>query len=279
LALEADTPVLLRVGVAALTFRISSMTSCKDSIGCKDTIDGQTVVDAAPFVVVVTKQQQFQDPPSRSKLALPYSSLEYIYNNMRPALSQRQQTATDLCIIAWFYLLRVGEYTKPRKQSTQTTPIRVCDITFWFNESKLDPTLPLTILLHRCTAATIHLDNQKNGKRNATITQQTTNTAVCPVKALIRRVIHIRQHTTNSQTLIGTYFIPTRPTGWMVTATDINNTLKTAIKAQGLERFNISPADISSHSLRAGGANSLPLVSELIVDYCNSAHCFFSKQG
>jgi hypothetical protein len=102
-----------------------------------------------------------EDPPTRSKLALPYSSLEYLYHNMRPNLSQRQQAATDLCIIAWFYLLRVGEYTKPRKQSAQTTPIRICDITFWFNQSKLDPALPLTVLLQRCTAATIHLDNQK----------------------------------------------------------------------------------------------------------------------
>jgi hypothetical protein len=178
---------------------------------------------------------------------------------MRPNLSQRQQASTDLCIIAWFYLLRVGEYTRPRKQSAQTTPIRICDITFWFNQSKLDPALPLTVLLQRCTAATIHLDNQKNGKRNATIHQQTTNTVVCPVKALIRRVVHIRQHTTTSQTLIGTYFTPTRPNGWIITATDINTTLKTAVKAQGLERFNISPADISSHSLRAGGAMALHL--------------------
>jgi hypothetical protein len=85
--------------------------------------------------------------------------------------------------------------------------------------------------------------------------------ANCCLKALTLRLQQLQAAPpiVDSQTLIGTYFIPTRPTGWMVTATDITNTLKTASKAQGLERFNISPADISSHSLRAGGVMALHL--------------------
>jgi hypothetical protein len=200
-----------------------------------------------------------QDPPTKSKLALPFSVLEYLQSIHQPTTSQRQQATVDLCIIAWFYLLRVGEYTRPRTKSTQTTPIRVCDITFWNNTTTLPHTLPLELLLHRCTSATIQLDNQKNGKRNATIHQQATRTDVCPVKALIRRVVHIRLHTTNTQTLIGTYFSPSKPHGWIVTATDINTTLKNAVTSLGLARFNIAPGDISSHSLRAGGAMALHL--------------------
>jgi hypothetical protein len=101
--------------------------------------------------------------------------------------------------------------------------------------------LPLAVLLHWCTATTIYLANQKNCKSNAPIHQQTTGTDVCPAKALIWRVGHIRQHTTNSQTLFDTDFTYIRSNKWMVTANDINTTLKTAVKAQGLKRFKLPP--------------------------------------
>ena len=200
-----------------------------------------------------------EDPPPRSKLALPFSVLGYLHSQISYNTPIRQRATTDLAIIAWFYLLQVGKYTNPRTGTKQTVPLRLCDVTLWRHNTKLSQHLPLAFLLDQCTSATLHIDNQKNGKRNSAIHHEATREALCPVKSLIRRICHIRAHTTVSTTPISTYYPPTRPSGWRVTANDINKLLKNAVSNMGLSRYNISPDDISSHSLRAGGAMALHL--------------------
>jgi Phage integrase family len=106
-----------------------------------------------------------------------------------------------------------------------------------------------------------HPKNQqsKNGKRNGTIHHYCTNQRVCPIKALIRRITHIRQYNISPTVMIGTYFTPQQPKGWHITVSDINNMLKTTVTSMGSQRFNILSTDVSSHSLRAGGAMALHL--------------------
>jgi hypothetical protein len=42
-------------------------------------------------------------------LALPYSVLVYLQSSHQPTTFHHQQAAVDLCIIAWYYLLRFEE--------------------------------------------------------------------------------------------------------------------------------------------------------------------------
>ncbi|KAG7373604.1 hypothetical protein IV203_034328 [Nitzschia inconspicua] len=81
----------------------------------------------------------------------------------------------------------------------------------------------------------------------------------CPIAAIIRRVHHIRQHTSDPATMLGTYFTGHKHVAKQVTVTDITTALKNTVQVLGLSRYNITPADISSHSLRAGGAMALHL--------------------
>jgi Phage integrase family len=165
-----------------------------------------------------------------------------------------------LCIIAWYYLLRVGEYTFTKiPEQRQTVQLRLQDVSLWHHHEKLNLTLPLHYLLAHCTSATLCINNQKNGKRNSIIHHHCTNTLVCPVKTIIHRIHHIRTYSIDSNVMIGTYFTPTQPTGRHVTSADINTLLKSTVKALGLQRYNICPSNISSHSLRAGGAMALHL--------------------
>ncbi|KAG7365485.1 hypothetical protein IV203_038689 [Nitzschia inconspicua] len=59
--------------------------------------------------------------------------------------------------------------------------------------------------------------------------------------------------------MLGTYFTGHKHVAKQVTVTDITTTLKNTVQVLGLSRYNITPADISSHSLRAGGAMALHL--------------------
>jgi integrase len=118
----------------------------------------------------------------------------------------------------------------------------------------------MTTLLQRCTAATLTIDNQKNGKRGSVIHHEATPSIICPIKAIIRRVCNITSspnHTPN--TIIGTHFNTDHPNGFTINSSQITSTLRKAVKALNLETQGITPSLISSHSLRAGGATALHL--------------------
>jgi hypothetical protein len=135
----------------------------------------------------------------------------------------------------------------------------VGDVTFWEDTHTLPHTLPLEILIRRCTAATLRISNQKNGRRNSTIHHEATNTPTCPVAALARRVNHILHHTNDPHTMLGTFFTSIHKPGRQITPHDISSAVKNTTQTLGLARFNIHPEDVSSHSLRAGGAMAIHL--------------------
>ncbi|KAG7365492.1 hypothetical protein IV203_038696 [Nitzschia inconspicua] len=123
--------------------------------------------------------------------------------------------------------------------------------------SSLHPTTPDPALsMH--SGHTLYL-KPKNGRRNQVIHQEATRDVTCPIAAIIRCIHRIRQHTSDPTTMLGTYFTGHKHVAKQVTVTDITTTLKNTVQVLGLSQYNITPADISSHSLRAGGAMALHL--------------------
>jgi hypothetical protein len=200
-----------------------------------------------------------EDPTPKHAVAIPITVLEHLRaTTQEPTLAQAQ---ADLCIIAFFYLLRVGEYTYHNPtQRRRTVQFRLQDVKLWEGTTLLDNSLPLDQLQARCTAATLTIDNQKNGKRGTTIHHHINNTPICPVQALIRRVTNITHSPFHQpDTIIGTYFDTHYPKGFTINARQITTTLKRAVRELNLQRHGIHPDQISSHSLRAGGATALHL--------------------
>jgi hypothetical protein len=98
----------------------------------------------------------------------------------------------DLITIAFFFLLRVGEYTFPGKRLTRTVQFRVQDVRFWKKETLLPTTATLAELTN-ADSATLWIDNQKNGQRRDTVHHfKTNNPRFNPVAALARHVTSIR---------------------------------------------------------------------------------------
>ena len=193
------------------------------------------------------------------KLAVPVKVVNHLRAKSTIKNDPKTTAVADLCLIAFYYLLRVGEYTYHNpNQNRRTQQFRLCDITLWQNTTKLDPRLPEGILMKRATAATLNISNQKNGVRQQTIHQEAIHNPNCPVRAIIRRVKHITNHTRNPQTMIGTYFTK-KGILRHVSGRNINDAIKQSVSELQLDKVGLPPEAVSSHSLRSGGAMAMHL--------------------
>jgi hypothetical protein len=166
-----------------------------------------------------------------------------------------------MATIAFYYLLRVGEYTgHTKKAKRRTKQFRACDITFFDRHDNIIPNhAPLTELL-TATTAVMRITNQKNGTRGSRISHTCSGTKACPVKALVRRVHYIMNHPECFATdIISTYYSDRAKQTQPLQAGDINKLVKTAVCLLGLDKKGFPPECISSHSLRAGGAMAMHL--------------------
>ena len=121
-----------------------------------------------------------QNPAPKPQVARPVSVVEYA-GAYYQAPSAATRAAADLTMTAFFYLLRVGEYTMRPKPNvrTRTVQFRVKDVTFWRANGTIIPRSPLKQLL-QAASATLWLDNQKNGQRGATIYHEACRSSWTP---------------------------------------------------------------------------------------------------
>jgi hypothetical protein len=156
--------------------------------------------------------------------------------------------------MAFFFLLRVGEYTtdgRPR----QTIPLRKQDIRLWRDGQVLNPDAPLPILL-AADAITICLANQKNGIKNAVLHHTcTTDPVLDPVRS-VAHLIHAL-HRLPPTTALGTF--PAAAQTARITAHEIRAALHLGAARDHLTAQGYSLSRIGSHSLRSGGAMHLKL--------------------
>jgi hypothetical protein len=192
---------------------------------------------------------------------VPVSITEHLLNQhwADPQYCPQREATADLINIAFYYLLRVGEYTKPRTTTTNTIPIRIQDITFRTPTGALIAnTSPLATLL-AATEATIRMPTQKNGVKGQCIHQECTGTIYSPVNSLARRVHHIMSHNGTPNTNLFCFHHPLYTNWRAITSQHINTTLKRAAGKIGLYNLGYGPGDVSSHSLRAGRAMAMHL--------------------
>ena len=208
-----------------------------------------------------------EDPPTIKKLPVGVDIPEYIsLCSLRPSATERDRAAADLIIIAFYYLLRVGEYTikGQRNNTKQTVQFRMQDVTFFRHDEhgalrQLARTASTQEIMS-AHSATLKIDNQKNGWKGVCINQEVNGDPYhCPVKALGRRYTHIRQQTMDqTNTFLSTYYINTLRHD--ITDKDISAALKLAgVALEYPSRRGIPIDRIDTHSLRSGGANALAL--------------------
>ena len=158
----------------------------------------------------------------------------------------------DMATLAFFFLLRPGEYTS---NTTDSSPFRLADVRLATGSTYIDlATAPLTAL-DAATFVSLTFTTQKNGVRGEVLgLGRSGSPTLCPVLAAIRRIKHLRAHHAPPHTPLSSYFEHT----WRrVTPADITSVLHAAVLALGPHTLGFQPADVSARSLRAAGAMAL----------------------
>ena len=207
-----------------------------------------------------------EDPPTEKKLPVEADVPEYLADMGRNAFATPlQQAVGDLSLVAFYYLLRIGEYTgKPsRNETKQTEQFKLRDVTFFKRDKRgklrqLPRNAPAHLIMS-ADSATLKLDNQKNGWRGVCIHQHVNGDCyLCPVRALGRRVLHIRENGGTDDTFLSAFW--EKGTQGFVTHVHISQSLKLAAAALDYPSRKGLPIErIDTHSLRIGGANALSL--------------------
>ncbi len=192
--------------------------------------------------------------------------LELLVNwGLRASTTELDRAIGDLTLIAFYYLLRIGEYTikGTRIETKQMVQFKREDITFFKkNRNGQLRCLPRDApdhLILTADGATLKLDNQKNGWKGVCVYQETNGeTHHCPVRAIGQRYTHLRRHGAMSKTFLSTFWMD--GVKFDVTAEHISRALKSAVGELQYPTCKGIPIErINTHSLRSGGANALAL--------------------
>ena len=191
-------------------------------------------------------------PPSRVK-PIPVQILKYIVGIALASGDEQLMAVADMIIIAFFFLLRPGEYTASKSNST---PFRLCDVTFSVGRTVFDSATASEMELAAATFVILLFTDQKNGVRGEKIGQGATgDPLLCPKQALRRRVLHLRNNGAPADSPLSRFKTPAGR--WKnVTPTMISATLKAAVKFCG-PNLGYTKDDVSARSLRAAGAMAL----------------------
>jgi hypothetical protein len=226
--------------------------------------------------------------------------VEYLVKcGMAPGATERDKCRGDWSLIAFYFLLRIGEYTckGTRNESKQTVQFRMKDLTF-FKKDSLGRLKQLSRLapdeeIMSADAASLRLGNQKNGWKNVAVSHHSNGLELFdPVRGLGRRYIHIRSHCgDNWDVELSAFFEPgqERQDLW---DRDIRSGLKTAAAVLDYHANRGIPIErVDTHSLRIGGANALSLAGyskpqiqkmgrwrgETFLEYVSESLAEFSK--
>ena len=169
------------------------------------------------------------------------------------SLRSGTHAVADMIILAFFFLLRPGEYTAT---PTDTVPFRLADLRLSTGGQYLDLFNSTDAALDTATFVSLTFTTQKNGVRGEVIgLGRSGNPTLCPVLAAVRRVKHLRAYGAHPETPLAVYF---NNNAWhKVTPTDITTLLRTATITLGPANLGFNPADITARCLRAAGAMAL----------------------
>jgi hypothetical protein len=158
----------------------------------------------------------------------------------------------NMICLAFFFLCRPGEYTKP---TGDNAPFRLEDVTLYVGNCRILAPLATEDDLKRATFVTLTFTTQKNAVRGEVIGLGLSGDPfIFPVQSIASRVRHLRQHNAPLATPLCTYYTDNK--AHYVTPDDISLTLKSFVRTIG-PSLGFSHKDVSACSLRAAGAMAL----------------------
>jgi hypothetical protein len=162
------------------------------------------------------------------------------------------QCIADMICIAFFFLLRPGEYTGT---TGVTHPFLLRDVQLFIGQRRLSNLTASLADIGAATSVSLTFTDQKNGVRGEVVSHSRSGSPLtCPVLAITRRVIHLREHNAPLDAPLASYYTTARRS--TVSAKNVTDTLRISVAALG-PSLGFLPKDVSARSLRAGGATAL----------------------
>jgi hypothetical protein len=147
------------------------------------------------------------------------------------------RAAADMIVIAFFFLLRLGEYTDNNKD-----PFRLANTQLFIGERQLPILTALATELHQACFALLTFTSQKNGVCGKVIGLACSgNPYLCPVQAIIRQVLYLQSHSAPPSTPLARVF----NTPHKVTATFLTACIRKAVTTLGPD-ISFLPSKVSA---------------------------------
>ena len=195
------------------------------------------------------------DPPPTRVRPMPLGLLLLLFENFSTG-SSKSQAIVDLALIAFFFVLRPGEYCSGGSDALKS-PFRLKDVQFGIGSQDIT-VYDLSIHNLSCLdTVSLTFTSQKNGIKGESITHgRTKHRWANPVQKVLNRVLYLLRHKAPFSTPLCSYF---ENNIWTeITAIDITKAMRTTVLAHG-SQFGLTQSDISARSMRAGGAMVLLL--------------------
>ncbi len=139
------------------------------------------------------KSWKSSDPAPLRVKPIPIQIIQRVatLSQLSSANDSLHQATTDMIILAFFFLLRPGEYT-----DNDNTPFCLKDAQLFIGPCCLNLQISSMAELTQACFGSLTFTDQKNGVRGKVIGQALMgNCCVCPVKALVRCVLFTSGHT------------------------------------------------------------------------------------
>jgi hypothetical protein len=193
------------------------------------------------------------DPPTRVK-PVPVPILQHVMAQAILAHDPVNLALADMICLAFFFLLRPGEYTGT---VSETQPFHLADVRFTLGHLPLSTATATPDQLLTATFVTLEFTTQKNSVRGEVIgLGRSGDPHFCPVRAAARRVLHLRTHGAAPTQPLASYFDPQTLRLRRITPAVLTDLLRTSVAILG-PIYGFVPSDISARSLRAAGAMAL----------------------
>jgi hypothetical protein len=197
-----------------------------------------------------------EDPPANRVKPIPISVIRRIafVAQHLPHDSERLRATADMIIIAFFFLLRPGEYTDA---PSDTTPFTLGDVQLAIGDRRLPLDTASDAELNQARTASLTFTTQKNGVENEVIRHFLSGDPyICAVKAIKRRVCHLRSHNAPKSTPLSRVYTGIGSRTQSVTPALITKTLRDTVTYLGAD-LGFLASEVSARSLRAAGAMAL----------------------
>lgn len=192
-------------------------------------------------------------PPTRVK-PVPVPILQHVMAQAILAADPVNLALADMICLAFFFLLRPGEYTGT---VSETQPFHLADVRFRLGNLPLSTSTASQDQLLTATFVTLEFTTQKNSVRGEVIgLGRSGDPNFCPVRAAARRVLHLRTHGAAPTQPLASYFDPQTVRLRRITPAVLTDLLRTSVSILG-PIYGFVPSDISARSLRAAGAMAL----------------------